>query len=155
GVALVAGVVVALACAVAEGADGMTASLEKVEEVVFPRVEFERAAVADVMEWMAYAAEATGMGVRVEPGALEGAPPLTLKMGGTVREILEAVGEAWGCCVELEEDGSGWVFRREEETGGAGGKGEKDAQDGKDAQDRQEAKDGKGGREAKVWRTSR
>ena len=61
----------------------------KAEEVVFPRVEFERAAVADVMEWMAYAAEATGMGVRVEPGALEGAPPLTLKMGGTVREVVE------------------------------------------------------------------
>ncbi|MBQ9344846.1 MAG: hypothetical protein IJT88_06510 [Kiritimatiellae bacterium] len=91
GVALVAGVVVALACAVAEGADGMTASLGKAEEVVFPRV-------------------------------------------------------------ELEEDGSGWVFRREEETGGAGGKGEKDAQDG---QDGQEAKDGEGGREAKVWRASR
>ena len=110
---MVAGVVVALACAVAEGADGMTASLEKVEEVVFPRVEFERAAVADVMEWMAYAAEATGMGVRVEPGALEGAPPLTLKMGGRCAK-------SWRPWERL--GGVAWSWRRTEADGCSGGR---------------------------------
>ncbi len=135
-----AGVVLVLACGVAEGAEETTAAWGKAEEVVFPRVEFERATVADVMEWMAYAAEAVGMGVRVEPGTLEGAPPLTMKMGGTVREIVETVGEAWGCRVELEEDESGWVFRRdysgwgmrvvEDGSGGTDGRGTEAARQG-------------------------
>ena len=134
-----AGVVLVLACGVAEG---RAETWEKLGTMVVPKFECEGAAAKEVLDCIG---EITGMGVRVKPGdALEGKPPLTIHwQGASVRDIALGVGEILCLRVELEEDGSGFVFRRDYSgwgmqvvedgsggTGGTGGTGEKDVKEG-------------------------
>ena len=110
------------AAAAAAGGEKLEGSAlwEKLGEMMIPEFEFRDAAAWDVL---ADIGGISGMGVRVEPeDALEGAPPLTVHFqGASVRDVAQWVGEFLGFRAELEEDGSGWVFRREGDAGGAQG----------------------------------
>ena len=102
-----------MACGVAEG---RAETWEKLGTMVVPKFECEGAAAKDVLD---YVGEITGMGVRMEPGALEGAPPLTIHLReASLRDIVWFVAEVLNCRAELEEDGSGFVFRPREFIGG-------------------------------------